>query len=96
MESISLVANERETAMHCDDETKTWSIYTMQQRVITKLKKAGLEPTTIQEDGGHWFKDIPFDQVSFRQKSKGRNMTDEQRQATAERLKKAREAKGGK
>ncbi|GED73041.1 hypothetical protein BRE01_67430 [Brevibacillus reuszeri] len=91
---MSLVANERETAMHCDDETKTWSIYTMQQRVITKLKKAGIEATTIQEDGGHWYKNIPFEQVSFRQKSKGRNMTKEQRQAAAERLKKAREAKG--
>ncbi|ATF13575.1 hypothetical protein A616_16795 [Brevibacillus brevis X23] len=92
---MSLVANERETAMHCDDETKTWSIYTMQQRVITKLKKAGIEPTTVQGDGGHWYKNIPFEQVSFRQKSNGRNMTEEQKQAAAERMKKAREAKGG-
>lgn len=92
---MSLIANERETAIHCDDESKTWSIYTMQQRVITKLKKAGIEPYKIQEDGAHWYKDIPFNQISFRSGSRGRNMTDEQRQAAAERLKKARKVKRG-
>jgi hypothetical protein len=92
---MSLVANERETAMHCDDETKTWSIYTMQQRVITKLKRAGIKPYKIQEDGGHWYKDIPFNQVSFRSESRGREMSEEQKQAAAERLRKAREARGG-
>ncbi|NQF14661.1 hypothetical protein HPY31_12140 [Brevibacillus sp. HB1.3] len=90
---MSLVANERETAIHCDDETKTWRIYTMQQRVITKLKRAGIEPYKIQEDGGHWYKDVPFNQISLRSESKGREMTEEQRQAAAERLKKARKAR---
>jgi hypothetical protein len=92
---MSLEACERETAIHCDDETKTWSIYTRQQRVITKLKRAGIEPYKIQEDGAHWYKDIPFERISFRSESKGRNMTEEQRKAAAERLRKARKAKGG-
>ena len=88
------VAGERETAIHCDDEFKTWSIYTLQQKVITKLKRAGIEPHMIKEDGSHWYKDIPFNQISFRSESKGRTLTEEQRKAAAERLKKAREAKG--
>lgn len=92
---MSLEANERETCIHCDDSEKVWSIYTRQSTVITKLKRAGIEPYKVSEDGSCWYKDIPFNQISFRSESKGRNMTDEQRQAAAERLRKARKARGG-
>lgn len=91
---VSYTAEERETCIHCSDETKTWDIYTRQATVITKLKRAGIEPYKISEDGSCWYKDIPFNRISFRSESKGRNLTDEQRQAAAERLKKAREKKG--
>jgi|GEM_PF-6556326 len=92
---MSRTAEERETCLHCDDATNTWTIYTAQQKVITKLKRAGFEPYKIQEDGAHWYKDIPFERISFRSESKGRNMSEEQRRAAAERLRKAREKKGG-
>lgn len=91
---ISYTAIERETVIRCDDEGKLWEIYTLMPTVITKLKKAGIEPIQIDEDGAHHFRDVPFGQVSFRQESKGREMSEEQRQAAAERLRKAREKKG--
>lgn len=92
---MSFSAEERETCIHCDDSKKLWSIYTRQATVITKLKRAGIEPYKILDDGSCWYKDIPFERISFRSESKGRTMTEEQRQAVAERLKKARKAKGG-
>jgi hypothetical protein len=88
---MSYTAPERETIIRCDDETKTWTIYTLQPTIITKLKRAGIEPYKVDEDGGHYYKDIAFGQVSFRQESKGRQFTEEQRKAAAERMKKARE-----
>lgn len=90
--SMSYVANERETVIQCDDETMKWNLYTLQPRVITKLKKAGIEPARINSDGAHYYDNIDFGRVSFRNEST-RTMSDEQRQAAALRLKKAREKK---
>ncbi|MCY9592377.1 hypothetical protein PC41400_14860 [Paenibacillus chitinolyticus] len=89
---MSYVANERETVIQCDDEKMKWNLYTLQPRVISKLKKAGIEPVRINEDGAHYYEEIDFGRVSFRNEST-RTMSDEQRQAAGLRLKKAREKK---
>lgn len=57
-----------------------------------KVKKAGIEPARINSDGAHYYDNIDFGRVSFRNEST-RTMSDEQRQAAALRLKKAREKK---
>ncbi|TVY09881.1 hypothetical protein [Paenibacillus cremeus] len=88
---MSYTPAERETVLQCDDESKTWTITSCQPTVITKLKKSNLEPYKVTDDGMHWYKDIPFSQVSFRSVSKRKPMSDEQRQAAADRLRKARE-----
>lgn len=85
-------AEERETVCITNDEDKTWTIETYMQSIVTKLRKAGIEPDSIREDGRHLYKNVPFNQVSFRSKSE-RTMSDEQKAAAAERLKNAREAK---
>ncbi|MBM7110854.1 hypothetical protein SAM19_04274 [Brevibacillus laterosporus] len=81
--------------MTCDDETKMWTIYTLQPTIITRLRKAGIEPFQIDKDGGHYNKEVTFKQISFRSKTKGREMTEEQRREAAERFKRAREGKRG-
>lgn len=90
---MSLSAAERETVLICNDEMNQWEICTFQSKVITKLRKAGLEPYKVDSNGGHYYKDIDFTRVSFRNASKRKPMTEKQREAAAERLKKAREAK---
>lgn len=86
MRQLSYSAPERETILQCDDETKKWSITTLQPTVITKLKKANIEPYKVTNDGMHWYKDIDFNRISFRNESNRQPMTDEQRKAAAERL----------
>lgn len=92
MINISYEPCEKETHITTDEESRTWNIYTLQTRIVTKLKKLGIEPYKTSPDGEFWFKDIPFNQVSFRGKST-RIMSDEQKKAASERLSKAREAK---
>ncbi|WP_240436247.1 hypothetical protein [Brevibacillus laterosporus] len=72
-----------------------WTIYTLQPTIITRLRKAGIEPFQIDKDGGHYNKEVTFKQISFRSKTKGREMTEEQRREAAERFKRAREGKRG-
>ncbi|QWU14313.1 hypothetical protein SAMN04487895_101616 [Paenibacillus sophorae] len=79
-------AEERETIIRSDDDCKTWSVYTLQQTIITKLRKVGAEAYKVDSDGGHYYKDLKFNQVSFRT-GKERNMSDEQKQAASERFK---------
>ncbi|WP_431785863.1 hypothetical protein [Paenibacillus lactis] len=81
------LAEERETVIRSDDECKTWTVYTMQQTIITKLRKAGVEPYKVDPAGAHYYKDLKFNQVSFRS-GKERVMTEEQRQKLSERAKK--------
>lgn len=89
---MSYTAEERETSINCNDSEFLWSIYTLQPRVISKLRKAGIEPTSISSEGEHYYRDIPFNQVSFRSAST-RKMSDENKMKAAERLRAAREAK---
>ncbi|PIH59093.1 hypothetical protein [Paenibacillus sp. LK1] len=90
---MSFTAIERETVCVCNDETNEWEVYSCSSKVITKIKKAGLELLRVDEHGGHYFKG-DYGQVSFRAKSSGRVWTEEQKQAAAERLKEARSKKG--
>lgn len=80
---------EKETHISTCDESKTWRIYTLQSKIVNKLKKVGIEPVRVTEDGQYFFENIPFNQVSFRAAST-RTMSDEQRKATGERLRKHR------
>lgn len=89
---MSYTAEERESVLIANDDNKTWSIYSLQPTVINKLRKAGIQPFKVGEDGSHHYKDIPFNRVSFRAEST-RVMSDEQRLAASERLKRAREKK---
>lgn len=92
---MSYTAVERECLIISDDETDTWSICTLRSKVITKLKKANIHPHKVDSDGTHHYKDIDFNRVSFRNESAKREMTEEQRKAAAERLRKARKIKNG-
>ncbi len=89
---MSYSAEERESSFVCNDETKTWDCYVLMPTVITKFRKAGFEPTEVKSDGAHVYRGIPFSSISIRSKST-RVMSDEQRIAASERLKKAREKK---
>lgn len=86
---MSLTASERETVCVCNDETNRWEIYSCSPKTITRIKKAGLKLLRVDENGGHYFQG-DFSQVSFRTKSKPRQLTEEQRKARADRLAKGR------
>jgi hypothetical protein len=87
-----MLAEERETIIRSDDSVGVWSIYTTQQKLITRLKKANIFPIKVDEDGTNWYENVPFNQVSFRAAST-RTMSVENKAKAAERLSKAREAK---
>lgn len=94
-ESIPL--EERETMTNYEEITDTWSIYSNVRKHITKLTKIFSEDeiskVTVNENGAIteiFIEGASFEQVSFRNKSKPRVMTDEQREEAAERLRKAR------
>jgi hypothetical protein len=92
---LSYTASERETVLNIDDETNLWHIYTLQQKIITKLAKANITPYRIDDDGAHYYKDVPYNQVSFRAESK-REYTEEQKEAMGERMKIMHEARRNK
>ena len=94
-ESIPL--EERETLANYEEITDTWSIYSSVRKHITKLTKIfsedDISKVTVNENGTIteiFIEGASFEQVSFRNKSKPRVMTDEQREEAAERLRKAR------
>jgi len=82
-------APERSTTFNSDDEFKTWSGCSCQPAVISKLRRAGIEPYKVDSDGMAWYKDIAFNQISFRSKSeRKRVMTEEHKQRLLESRKK--------
>lgn len=83
---MSYSAAERETTLQTDDESGKWIIDTYQSKVQTKLRKVGVEPVFVGEDGRHKY-EIDFNQVSFRS-GKKREMSEENRIAASERAKK--------
>lgn len=90
----SLTAPERETIIGTSDADDTWSIWTAQRPIITKLKR---NPAAILKDEGHYGStawalfELPANLISFRSPRKGKPMSDEQRAAAGARLQKARE-----
>jgi hypothetical protein len=87
---ISFSASERETVIQTDDESGKYKIYTLQQKVQTKLKRANILPYKTDTDGAMYF-ELDFNQISFRAKSDKpkRVMSDEHK----DKLRKGREAK---
>lgn len=95
---MNITAEERETVCTYDYETKLWTVYTCVPTHLTKLTKINGKPDwfDLSDDGedriiaGRW-DNLKQSQVGFRQESKGRNLTDEQRKELSERMKKVKQ-----
>lgn len=64
---------ERETTVSCSDEDRTWSVYTRQKVVMTKLEKANWECVKVWKDkDGVYAKEFraPFDSLTFRNQNR--------------------------
>jgi hypothetical protein len=94
---MALSKEERETIILTSDADDEWQIYTCQQKIMTKMKNLGIFPfkVDVDKDGNEVAKyyKVGYKQVSFRKESSGRNLTDEQREELAERMRKARQEK---
>ncbi len=91
---MSLTAPERETIISFCDDSETAYIYTSQRAIQTKLRKN--PAATLIEEGSHggsvWARfELPARLVSFRSSTVVRELTAEQRQAMADRLRTARQ-----
>lgn len=91
---------EQETVLVYEYETDTWSLYTCVRKHITRLMKVFSEEQfdkiSRNEDGriiAVQIDGVPEAHVLMRDVPKGRKMTEEQRLAQRERLRKARAAK---
>ena len=86
--------NEQETVIVIDRETRRATIYTTDTRYMNKLDKIYKRKNTRLNDGkiAALEYEVPEKLVSFRSKATKRNLTEEQRQAFTERMKKAKEA----
>lgn len=91
---MSLTAIEREAVLTYDEESNEYHIFCSSGKEQTRMKRAGFEPYKTDEEGNTYYR-VERNQVSFRAKSKGRQMSEEQRKAAAERLTKARKSKEG-
>lgn len=93
---MSLTGYERETIIGMNDDDGQALIWTAQRKVITRLKN-NPAAELIEEgthDGSAWARfTIPAELVSFRSGKVRRELTAEQRQAAAERLRHARAAR---
>lgn len=91
-----LTAPERETVVNADDDASTVRIWTAQRRYITRLRRnsAFTETATGFHGSTEWAEfTIPAADWNPASGAKRRvNLTDEQRQAAADRLRAAREA----
>lgn len=83
---------EREAVLTYDEESNVYHIFCSSGKEQTRMRRAGFEPYKTDEEGNTYYK-VERNQVSFRAKSKGRVMSEEQRKAAAERLSKARNNK---
>ena len=94
---MSLTKDERTTTVNYDDGSDTAEIVTYVRRDITSLRKnEGAIEVEQLSHGGVVFR-IPKKLITFRnvRKGSGRTWTPEQRQAAADRMKRARAAKSG-
>lgn len=86
---MALEPCEKENVLVFNEETKEYQIFCSSPIERTRMKKAGFEPYKVDSEGNEYYR-VDRKQVSFRAPSKGREWTDEQRQAAAERLRIAR------
>lgn len=90
---MSYTAEERESHLNSNDETKSWSCYTLMPTMISKFKRAGFTPDKVDADGAHYYSNIPHNCISIRSdnsKNKTKRvMTDEHKA----KLRAGREAK---
>jgi hypothetical protein len=90
---MPLTAPERETVITFSDDWDTAHIYTAQRRVITRLKK-NPAANLIEEgsfEGSPWARfEIASSLVSFRSTRVRRELTEEQRAAAADRMRRVR------
>lgn len=74
MKRGDLSSAERETVMLTNDEDNFYTITTIQQKMMTKMKKAEIEPykTELDEDGKIFclFYKVPYRQISIRKATK--------------------------
>lgn len=92
---MSLTDAERETIVNMNDADGVAYVYTAQRKVITKLKNnpAAVLVEEGKHEGSAWARfTIPAGLISFRSTRIRREMTTEQRQAAAERLRAMRAA----
>ena len=80
---------ERETIVNFNEAENTASIYTNNRRWKNRLAKMGYEPTEDDGEGGLTF-EVPKSVIQLPVARKSREYTDEEREAIAERLAKAR------
>lgn len=88
---------EQETVCVYDYELDSWSLYTCVRKHITRLTKIFSEDEidrVFKDDSGRivaiQIDDVDPSQVSFRNKSKKKNLSDEEKREIADRMKKAR------
>jgi len=92
---MGLTDLERETIVSMSDGDDLAHVYTAQRRMITRLKNnpAAVLVSEGSHDGSPWARfTIPAGLVSFRSARPRREMSDDQRQAAADRLRRGREA----
>jgi pimeloyl-ACP methyl ester carboxylesterase len=92
---MSLTEHERETIIGMSDGGELAQVYTAQRKVITRLKNnpAAVLVEEGTHDGSAWARfTIPVGLVSFRQTKVRRELTEEQRAAAAERLRRGRDS----
>lgn len=93
---MSLTENERETIVSMNDGDALAHVYTAQRRLITKLKN-NPAAVLVEEgvfEGSAWARfTIGAGLVSFRSGRRQVELTDEQRQAAADRLRLVRAAR---
>lgn len=93
---LSIPKEEQETILNHNAETNVWSIYSCESTQITKLLKQFTEDeytkVSLNRDGRIielWIEDQENNRISYRKKPKP--MSEEQKEAVAERFRKARE-----
>jgi hypothetical protein len=86
---------ERETVVNFNDDEQTACVYSAQRKIITKLKKnpAAVLVEEGVHDGSAWARfEIPKELISFRSKTVKLELTEEERQRKAERLRESLDA----
>lgn len=88
---MALEVSEKEIVIQKSDDDKTFQVYCSSSKMRTKIEKAGYKPYKIEEDGTGYYS-LPSSAVSFRKPSQ-KTMSEENKKAAAERMRKMHESK---